>query len=55
MYTKFEPCKSCEGVMEQFIQEVNKLGVNVVMYVFYEEASSHKKSRLRKGAGQHEA
>lgn len=54
MYTKFEPCKSCEGVMEQFTEEMNKRGINLVMNVYYQQSSSNNSRLRRRGAKQRE-
>lgn len=48
MYTKFHPCESCLGVMEQFIEEMKKYNVNAILNVYYEIKPS-KINRLRKG------
>ncbi|OMF01211.1 hypothetical protein BK124_00600 [Paenibacillus amylolyticus] len=49
IYTRYKPCKSCEWVMEQFIDKLKEQSVEVRINVYYAEGSSKKsKNRLRK-------
>ncbi|WP_433583420.1 deaminase domain-containing protein [Paenibacillus amylolyticus] len=48
MFTKYHPCESCIGVMEQFSGKMQENNVNVIINVYYEIKSS-KQSRLKRG------
>lgn len=48
MFTKYHPCESCIGVMDQFFSKMKENNVNVIINVYYELKSS-KQSRLKRG------
>lgn len=48
IFTKYHPCESCMGVMNQFIEKMNESSVHVEMSVYYENTSS-KQNRLKRG------
>lgn len=48
MYTKYFPCPSCQGVIEQFISKIySSLKVEVIVIVYYKKSSSGSKNRIR--------